>query len=326
MLFVGGYEKAYPLWWQDKREILWHSFLEVTDTDGNLIKRKMVAYEPGADFSEDNYHETDYLSTNLATTTNLIVLKNGDIMIPLSVPNEIGCRLAGQDYHKIFPSAPYTTHCIIVCRGVWNSAACDYDLTFSKPIIVDDRISSRGCDEPMLAELDSGKILMIFRMSNYPYAEWNSRISPYTPGYKLFCLSDDGGETFTPPMPWYFNTREVLYSSCSLGDFLRDENTGRLYWIGNVTDPTKNLENFPRYPLCIVEIDREWGCAMKETLTIIDTRSEGEPDVVQFSNWAKLQDRETGKVELYLTKIGQYEGAKNWWKADSMRYIITLPR
>ena len=48
-----------------------------------------------------------------------------------------------------------------------------------------------------------------------------------------------------------------------------------LYWIGNITGHVTN-EGWPRWPLQIVEVDETYGTAKKESLTVIDTRREGE--------------------------------------------------
>lgn len=324
MLFVGGYEKAYAARWRGERQIMWHSFLHVKDEAGEEISAKLVTFEEGADFDEETYHDTDYLTRNLGMTTDLIVLKNGDILFPMTPPTDVCCRLAGLDIQKVFPSVPYMENSGLICRGTWNPETRTYDLSFSEPIVLDDRVSSRGIDEPMLAELDSGKILLTFRVSNVRPDGWNCRISPFLPGYQYFSLSDDGGKTFAPPMPWYFDSREVVYSSCTYSTFIRSEKNGKLYWIGNITDPTKTYGNYPRTPLNIVEVNEDWGCAKKDTLTIIDDRREGEAEQVQLSNFAVLQDRETGHLEVYLAKLGQYDD-RNVYDCESWKYVITLP-
>jgi hypothetical protein len=57
-------------------------------------------------------------------------------------------------------------------------------------------------------------------------------------------------------------------------------------------------------------------------MTIIDKREEGDSDKVQLSNFHVLQDRETGIIEVYLTKLGQREGY-TWW-ADCYRYFVDV--
>ena len=108
-----------------------------------------------------------------------------------------------------------------------------------------------------MAELTSGRIIVAIRGSNVQSPAWKTRIDPCAPGFKWYCCSDDGGRTFSPIMPWVFDTREVVYSSATLSTFFRSTKNGRLYWIGNVTDPQKTYGNYPRYPLHICEVDEK---------------------------------------------------------------------
>ncbi|NMA09161.1 MAG: hypothetical protein GX929_08630, partial [Clostridiales bacterium] len=134
------------------------------------------------------------------------------------------------------------------------------------------------------------------------------------------------GRTFTPAMPWHFDTREVVYSSATISALIRAQKTGRLYWIGNITDPTQTSGNSPRWPLVICEVDEEWGCLRKETLTVIDTKRPGEADVLQLSNFNVLEDRETGDLEIRLTKLGQFSNtpAVSIYDCETWEYRICL--
>jgi hypothetical protein len=168
--------------------------------------------------------------------------------------------------------------------------------------------------------LPTGRILAIFRGSNVESKNWNTRIEPGTPSHKWYCYSDDGGKTFTDPQPWHFDDREVFYSAATFSAFIRSIRNGKIYWVGNITNHD-TYGNYPRYPLVIAEVN-DRGLLVKETLTQIDTRSEGDSEKLQLSNFNILQDRETGLIELYLTKLGQREGY-TWW-ADCWRYFIDI--
>ena len=152
---------------------------------------------------------------------------------------------------------------------------------------------------------------------------WDTqRLEPGTPGVKWYAWSDDGGETFTDIMPWHFDDGEIIYSSSSYSSIVEDMRTGKHFWIGNITDHHVN-GNYPRYPLNIVELDETYGTAKKETLTVIDTRREGEPEGIQLSNFNLMQNRETGKLEIRLTKYGQFAD-KSVFCAEPWCYEITL--
>ena len=209
---------------------------------------------------------------------------------------------------------------MIVARGKYNQDRSAYDLAFSRPVVISDLRSSRGVNEPSAVMLPSGRILAVFRGSNATRPGWNTRIEPGAPGHKWYCYSDDGGKTFTEPVPWRFDDREVIYSSATYHAFVRSVKNGALYWIGNITDHTAD-GNYPRHPLVIVAIN-DRGLPIKASLTAIDQRGEGDSDKVQLSNFDIVQDRETGILELYLVKLGQREGY-TWW-ADCYRYFLDV--
>ncbi|MBR4867055.1 MAG: exo-alpha-sialidase [Clostridia bacterium] len=322
-IYVGGYEAAHREYWSvGGQGPVYHAILEIRDESASS-RRQPVTYEPGAAFDRETYRETDYLSTNFGLGTGLCILKNGDIIFGLWTPVDVCCRMAGLDPLEISPSASRQPNGLLVCRGSWNHERREYDFAFSRPVILDDRQSSRGISEPVFAELEGGRILAVLRASNQRFENWGSRISPCAPCYKFFCLSDDGGKTFSPPMPWHFDTREVIYSPATYSLFWKNRKNGKLYWFGNITDPTKTHGNYPRFPLCMVEVDEIWGYAKKDTLTVIDTRREGEPEDIQLSNFSLLEDRETGNFELILSKFGQYP-ERAVWDCDTWRYVISL--
>jgi len=322
-IFKDGHKKAlHDIWTTDGPSPLSdHTYVGVRTEDGNVM-HQLVAYEDGADFDPaDPLNEAHFYTNNSFPGSGFTVTKEGDILFPMGVPIDKCCKLAGVDVGDICRSMPARLRNLIVVRGVWNGEK--YDFHFSKPILISDLQSSRGVDEPALCVLDSGRILVVFRGSNYQSAAWHTRIEPGTPGFKWYTWSDDGGKTFAPAMPWHFDDGEVIYSSATISKFIRDFRNGRLYWIGNITDHHVNA-NFPRYPLNIVEVDQTYGTAIKASHTVIDTRREGESEKVQLSNFSMLQNRETGNIELYLTKLGMTEGV-NVHKSEVWRYEIILP-
>lgn len=322
-IYLNGYEAATENYWDGKKGPIPHSYIDITVDDGKKLLRQPVKYEEGPDFSPDNYHTSGYLTRNEGLATGITILKNGDILFGLWTPVNVCCQMAGLDLKQVFPSAYEQPNGLLVCRGTWDDCEEKYNLSFSHPIIMDDRQSSRGISEPVFAELDSGKILLVLRASNRIYESWNPRISPYAPNFKYYSLSDDGGKTFAPPMPWHYDTREVIYSSATYSLLVRSEKNGKLYWLGNITPPEKTYGNSPRYPLYIVEVDDTWGCAKKDTLTLIDTRHTDESENVQLSNFGIIQNRETGDLELYLTKYEQFPG-RHIRDCEVWKYTISL--
>ncbi len=322
-IFDGGHIDAYKRFWSgDYTATSDHAYLGLRTEDGPQM-HQLVKYEDGADFDSSDPLSQDHFFTNICLPgVGLVIEDNGDILFPIGVPVAKCCEIAGVDVKEYCVSSPLIIRNMIVMRGVWNGET--YDLTPSRPILISDLQSSRGIDEPAIAKLKSGRILIVFRGANTHLPKWNSRIEPGTPAFKWYTYSDDGGKTFVPPMPWHFDDGEVIYSPASIARFWRDERNGRLYWIGNITDHKIVKGSFPRFPLCIVEIDETYGTAKKDSFTIIDTRREGETDKVQLSNFNILQDRETGHLEIRLSKIGQFPGPLKF-KSESWHYEITLP-
>lgn len=327
-IFIDGYRTAARLDWEGKPGFFDHGFLEVTDESGTY--RQMVAYEPGNTvFSEDTYREPDYLKQNISTTYKAIVLSDGDILIGAEeIPMDKACAMLGQDVNQVFPSRPDHYGGILMIRGKWNNAEKRYDFSFGKPIILPDNMSSRGLMEPTFLELSPGRILLVMRSSNW-VPPWYPEFCPHTPGFKYFCLSEDGGRTFSPIMPWFFDSREVVYSSSTYSLLFRSIKNNRVYWVGNITDPTKTAGNYPRYPLYIAQVDEKWGILKKDTLTVIDDRAEGETEEMQLSNFCILQNRENGEVEIQMTKLGQFARLEepseySVFDGDVLQYTLIL--
>ena len=318
-IFINGHKEAYGNFW-GKAELTYsdHCYLCVRKAESDVSTPHLIKFEEGNEYNPDNPLDENYFYKNFAYFGKPWVMKNGDALFAIGPLVTACCRMLGIDAKEIFPSSPQIFNGLIVGRGKWNGEK--YDLTFSRPVVISDLKSSRGIDEPQIAELNSGRILVVFRGSNVQSQNWNTRIEPGTPGHKWYCYSDDGGKTFTDPTPWHFDNGEVIYSSATISYFLRSSKNGKLYWVGNITDHRVN-GNSPRYPLQLVEVDETYGTAKRETLTVIDTRREGESDTVQFSNFYLLDDRETGNIECYLTKIGQV--AQNF-RGDAMKYHIIL--
>ena len=321
-VYLNGREEAWSNHWANELGFFFHSYLVVENEANESVSSKLVAYEDGALFDRETYRTSGYLAHNRGSCSYMTILKDGDILFNLEIPMHAACRLAGVDVNTYFPSCPDHATGILICRGTWNEAAKTYDLHVSAPIMMDDRLTSRGFSEAAIAELSSGRILVVLRCDSKPYPQWGSRCSPYAPGYKWYCLSDDGGRTFSPPTPWHYDTHEVLYSSATYSRFIRSSINGKLYWVGNITEPTTFSGNWPRYPLQILEVDDEWGCAKKETVTVIDTRRDGETERVQLSNFCLIEDRETGAFLVWLSKYAQFDGSK--FTGEVWQYEITV--
>ena len=58
-------------------------------------------------------------------------------------------------------------------------------------------------------------------------------------------------------------------------------------------------------------------------MTVIDARDpEKDSEHLQLTNFGLLEDRETGKIELYMTHLGAKGPEPDTWEADTYRYMI----
>ena len=307
--FIGGHIAAYKREWgevgDDARD---HSYLVYRRPDGTL-HQQMIQYEEGQDYDPNDPRNPAYLDHNLSYFGPINYASNGDLLFAVGANVRACCRILGLDIQDVFPSCPQIMCGVFLVRAHWLEQEERYELTYSRPAVISDTLSSRGVAEPCVCELLSGRIVIVFRGSNGVYPNWHTRISPAAPGFKWYIVSDDGGKTFTQPMPWHFDTREVVYSSATISSFFRSSKNGKTYWVGNITDPKTTNGNYPRFPLQICQVEDEYGYLLKDTLTEIDTRHPGESDEVQLSNFNLLENRETLELEVRLTKVCQ-KGAK----------------
>lgn len=320
-VYTDGHARAYERWWgRGEPAFSDHSLLRVFSGEGDEGATRLIAYEEGAAaFDPEDPVAPGYYDKNVSYCgTNIEVDPTGDILIPLGVPVAKCCERMGQSADEIFPSCPLIMKGLMLARGVWNGG--EYVFSFSRPAVISDLFSSRGVDEPTVARLASGRIVIVFRGSNARSENWNTRIEPGAPGVKWRVFSDDGGKTLSPPAPWHFDDGEIIYSSASISFFLQNSRSGRHYWLGNATGHAVS-GNHPRWPLCLVCVDETYGTAEKATLTLLDTQRKGESDRVQLSNFSFIENRETGRLEVYVTKLGQFEG-RPWQEGEAWRYEI----
>ena len=319
--FLNGHVEAYRrLWGEAENDARDHSYLVYRMPDGT-VKRQLLQYEDGADYDPGNPRDPDYLDHNIAYFGRISFASNGDLLIPVGADITSCCRILGIDVGEFFPSCPRIMCGMMLFRAHWLPEEKRYALTHSRPAVISDLLSSRGVCEPAVCELPSGRIVVVFRGSNVQSPNWHTRIAPNTPGFKWFTVSDDGGKTFSQVMPWFFDTREVVYSSATFSCFFRSSKTGHTYWVGNITDPKTTNGNYPRWPLVICRVDDRYGFLLKDTLTEIDTCREGESDQVQLSNFQLLENRETKELEIRLCKIGIVKG-RAWEKTETWTYYI----
>ncbi|MBQ9543726.1 MAG: hypothetical protein IJV00_01210 [Clostridia bacterium] len=324
-VWIGGYKNVAKKLWKegDGRYLASHAYITVSGENGEIYK-EMIRYQDGDEFDPGDWAKPSYAFRNYALAFDPVIdPESGDLLFAFEAHMRTCCEMLGRDILDYYPYRPDYPHGIIVARGKWDGKR--YVFTFGTPIVISDLLSSRGLEEAALAVLSGGRIVVIMRGSNVKMS-WEQRLEPGAPGFKWYSYSDDGAKTFTECLPWRFDDGEAVCSSATYSRIFFDSRTKKHYWIGNVTGH-KAYGNFPRYPLNIVEIDEKYGTAKKDTLSVIDTRRDGEPETVQLSNFSLFFDRETEKLEVSLSKIGQFTDdlySEKVFKSEAWRYEITL--
>jgi hypothetical protein len=319
-IIQGDPRVAMKLIWSGKRLFCDHGFYQLSDDDGRSWgKARLLKYEEGPDFDSENWGDREFFRSNEMYIGQAAALSNGSVIISATVPVQYRDE-EDEKYPSIFPNN-YRKGCVagaICFVGSWNADLGDYEWRVSKPVFLPRRISTRGLVEINISELTNGNLLLIMRGSN------TQRDPLECPGRKWFALSRDGGFSWSEALDIRYDTGETLYSPASISRTIRSKKTGRLYWVGNITDlPPKG--NSPRYPLQIVEIDENNPSFKKETVTVIDDRDLiRDSEDLQLSNFSLLEDRETLKMEVYLTRLGENGGGADLWSANAYKYLLSL--
>lgn len=200
--------------------------------------------------------------------------------------------------------------------GQWTAEG---ELTFrlGNPLQIDPQLSSRGLDENALTLLSDGRLAAVCRGDNSMF--------PDKPGYKWLSFSSDAGLNWSPAVPLPATGGDPLESGANGSALFRSERNGRLYWLGNLAlDGQRPKGNWPRSPLCLVEVEENPLSLKRDTIFRVDERSGTDSDQVQLSNFRFYQDRETGELVVFLTRYAE-QSATEWMLANYYRYRVALP-
>ena len=123
--------------------------------------------------------------------------------------------------------------------------------------------------EPTLAELKNGDVLTIMRAR------------PAGAPAKFYCISKDGGRTWSEPKRLTYDNGEQLLSPPAISRLYCSSQNGKLYWIGNIMAFREDLyvnmpNNLQRFVLQIAEVNEDNVGIKKETVTTIDESKAGE--------------------------------------------------
>ncbi len=258
---------------------------------------------PGVEIGKTCYMIGDTASVPL-------FLADGTLLLPIILTPP------GPDGHYLNPGGGYTYTDAAVLLGRWSPDGSRMEWEMSARVRGDPSRSTRGMDEPTLAVLADGRLLMVMRGSNDR--------QPSLPGRRWVSFSSDRGRTWAPPEPWTYTDGSTFFSPSSCSQLLT-HSSGRIFWMGNLT-PTNPMGNRPRYPFVIVEVDRVSGRLIQPSLRVIDVRRPGESTDLSLSNFSAREDRRTGEIILHLTRLfARSRGEARDWTADAEVYRISVP-
>jgi hypothetical protein len=203
--------------------------------------------------------------------------------------------------------------------GTWDSMAGEYRWSSGARTEIAPERSARGLMEPDVAELEDGRLLVVWRGSDRAWDGSPAR----EPGRKWAAISEDGGQTLGPVGDWRYSDGTQFYSASSIHRLIRHSQTRKLYWFGNISSQPPS-GNHPRHPLVMGIVDESSGRLKRDTLTVVAERGLRHGPEVQFSNFSILEDRVTHAFELWLTTYGQEMDPKDWATADCWKFGVSL--
>ena len=309
-----GPEAIQQLWRTGRQTYFDHGYWQTSDDEGRTwSEMRQLRYEGGVSPESGGTPTEDYLMRNaMYACYSAIVTQTGTVAYPVAA---VMTDVEG-------PDGMERVEGVVCFIGVWNAEAGAYEWEVSEPLGVPHCVSGRGLMEPTIAELADGRLMLSMRGStNAVEAVWKDKKAT-NPGHCWKSLSSDGGRTWSPVEPMRFDTGESFYCPSAYSLLMRHSGTGRLCWFGNIT-PEPPDGNLPRYPLYIAEVEETTVTLKKDTLTVIDDYDpERDSEKLQLSNFCVLEDRETGAIELYLTRYGEY--ADHWLHANAYKYTLTM--
>jgi len=239
-----------------------------------------------------------------------LILDDGTILLPVII-TPVG---PDGEYHN--PGGGYTYTDAAVLLGRWAADDRHLEWELSELVKADPKLSTRGMDEPTLATLEDGRLLMVLRGSNDKKSE--------LPGRRWVSYSSTRGRQWSKPVPWTFADGGNFFSPAACSQLL-PHSSGRLFWLGNITghNPTGNR---PRYPFVIGEVDRRTGLLRRDSLRKVDDRTSNDSPELSLSNFSAREDRSNGEIVLHLSRLFQHShGEPRDWTSDAYIFRIPVP-
>lgn len=295
----------------------WYITYQVSADGGRTWPVNEQVIQRGAEFSPTHPLPGVWVGKNCVMVGDLasvpIELADGTLVLPVIVSP------LGPDGSYFNPGGGYTYTDAAVLRGRWRAEAGaegKIDWEMSALVKGDPERSTRGMDEPTVAPLVDGRLLMVLRGSNGG--------KPALPGRRWAAWSSDAGRTWTKPEPWTYTDGGDFFSPSACSQLV-PHSFGRLFWIGNIV-PVNPTGNQPRTPLVIGEVDVTSGMLRRETVRVIDERKEGDSPLLALSNFSAREDRETGEIVVNLSRLFERSPPEPQrdWTADAYLYRVRV--
>jgi hypothetical protein len=294
------------------RMIYNHALVRTSTNGGRTFgAAQTLKYEAGDDFEPANVLNPKFLENNTAYPGQSIFRhSNGSLLIPVtntSIPSDVKDEVIGRTRWPA--KGTIGSLCFV---GRWNKPQQKYDWKSGKPVWLPRKTAFNGLLEADVAELNDGRVLMVFRIT----------INKGQSAHKWFSVSNDAGLTFSEPQIFGYSSGAHFFSGSNFHRLYRNSKTQKLYWIGNIVAEKPTNAGHPRYPLVIAEVDEQKLAIKQETVTEIDSRQAGESERLQLSNFWIIENQKIHDLEVYLTRLG--EDPDETFHANAYKYTPTF--
>lgn len=224
-------------------------------------------------------------------------------------------------YYTMDERYPEDFHCRAgILIGKWNEDQSDIRWSEGGQVNCSLNESSGGLAEPSIAQFSDGRVIMFLRAG----AKLPSRDTPGVTSTKLFSVSEDGGLTWPHPSPLCYEDGKYIYSPRSFHIAFRSIKNNRVYIAMNISDhPCLNCD--PRTRLFLVEVEPDTLTAPREKLTLIEAAHPEHNELVRFSNFQLIQERQTGNPVLFMKlAASEYCTITQGYDVNLYRYEIFI--
>ncbi len=295
----------------------YRTFYCFSKDEGKTWSSEKQLIQKGGNYNETHWAEGISYEKNGGWSMWPVQLKDGTILLPVCFDqlDKQGERVKIPDR---FGEAVWSPEVTATFQGRWKRDGSDIEWEMSNHLTVPEYMSF-ALTEPAVAELDGGKLMMVMR--------GNATARQTMPGVKFFSISQDRGKSWGPAVPLTYPDGSFVNSPASFPNIFRSSKNGKVYLIANIL-PGPARQADPRYPLQIAEVDQKYFWVLPETVTVIEDREERHPKFVRFSNWQRIEDRQTGNPVIYLTEApidSILPNTEGTIIPDSYRYEMKLP-